>query len=757
MPREAAAPKSTDLTKEPLVEHERTRMKQVLQDIRAGHTMVREIPDPVAAPAQVVVATISSLISAGTERYVVELAKKSLIGKARERPDHVRRVLQKVKQEGLVTTAQQVMAKLDEPMPLGYSSAGVVLECGRDVHALEPGDRVAMAGPHASVVAVGANLCAKIPEGVTFEQAAYTSVASIALEGVRLARVTLGERVLVVGLGLIGQIAVALLKAQGCKVIGTDVDPARVEQARAFGADVAVTTGVADAVKRLTEGAGVDAVVITAATESNGPIELAAEVTRVRGRIVLVGVAGLAIPRAPFFAKELEFTVSGSLGPGRGDEAYEERGVDYPFGLVRWTAQRNMQAVLDTIAAGKLPVEKLTTHRYPIERAADAYELVTGRKEPYTGIVLEYPTAPEKPRRTTTLRTGPAVASELGVSMIGAGNYTRLILMPLLKKLGGVSWRYLATARGVNAQLGAEKMGFAHATTNVDEVFHDPDTHAVMITTRHDLHAELVIQALRAGKHVFVEKPLCIRLDELRQIAAVVDELGERAPVVMVGFNRRFAPATKLVRDFFQGHGPLTVTHRFSVPPIPANAWPQQDSIGGGRIVGEACHAIDTCCAIVGSPPVRVHAESVGRTGGLETTDDRVAITMRHADGSLSSVIYDAGGDRAAPPERIEIFGGGRTAYVDQWGDIELWSGERRMKEDGGRDRGQAAELPAFLAACRGAADARAHFENAYATTLASLLAVQSLRTGLPCSLTNPENVTETSEHQVPANGADFA
>ncbi len=710
-------------------------MKQVLQDVRKGHTLVREVPDPVAAPAQLVVATMASLISAGTERYVVELAKKSLLGKARERPDHVRRVLQKVKAEGLVTTAQQVLAKLDEPMPLGYSAAGIVLECGREVHAFQPGDRVAMAAPHASVVAVGANLCAKIPEAVSFEQAAYTPVASIALEGVRLAQVTLGERVLVIGLGLIGQIAIALLKAQGCRVIGVDVDPARVEQAAAFGADVAVVGDGRAAVQALTAGLGVDAVVITAATDSNGPIELAAEVTRVRGRIVLVGVAGLAIPRAPFFAKELQFTVSGSLGPGRGDEAYEERGHDYPFGLVRWTAQRNMEAVLDTIAAGRLPVEKLTTHRFPIDRASDAYDLVTGRSEPYTGIVLQYPTKPEKPRRTTSIRAGSAATGELGISMIGAGNYTRLVLMPLLRKLGGVSWRLLATARGVNAQLGGEKMGFAHATTDVEEVWKDASTKAVVITTRHDLHAELVIAALRAGKHVFVEKPLCIRLDELRRIVAVVAELGAASPVVMVGFNRRWAPATKVVQDFFRGVGPLTVTHRFSVPPIPVAAWPQQEAVGGGRIVGEACHAIDTCAALVGSAPVRVYAESVGRVGGLESTDDRVSITMRHENGSLSTVIYDAGGDRAAPPERLEIFGGGKTAFVDQWGDVELWSGERRRTVDAGKDKGQGGELLAFLAACRGGAGAGEHWERAYETTAASLAAIQSLRSGLPVEL----------------------
>jgi predicted dehydrogenase/NADPH:quinone reductase-like Zn-dependent oxidoreductase len=711
-------------------------MKQVLQDIRAGHTFVHDVPDPIAAAAQVVVATAASLISAGTERYVVELARKSLLGKARDRPDHVRRVLQKVRQEGLLTTAQQVFAKLDEPMSLGYSSAGTVLECGREVHGLAPGDRVAMAAPHASIVAVGANLCAKLPEGVSFEQAAYTSVAAIALEGVRLARVTLGERVLVIGLGLIGQITVALLKAQGCKVIGCDLDPARVEQAKAFGADVTVVGDPRSAARTLTTGNGVDAVLITAATESNGPIETAAEVARVRGRIVLVGVAGLSIPRPPFFAKELEFTVSGSLGPGRNDESYEQRGIDYPFGHVRWTVQRNMEAVLDTIAAGKLPVERLTTHHFPIVRAAEAYDLVIGMTEPYTGIVLDYDQAPTKLSRVRSVSLKAKRRDELGISMVGSGNYTRLVLMPLLKSLGGVAWRHLTTARGVNAQLGAERMGFAFASTDVEAVFADEGTDAVIITTRHDLHADLVVRALEAGKHVFVEKPLCIRLDELRRIRATVERLGESCPVVMVGFNRRWSPSVKILRDFFKGLGPLTVTHRFSVPPIPSNAWPQVENVGGGRVVGEASHAIDTCSAIAGSDPVLVNAMSIGRAPGVETTDDRVAITMRHENGSLSSIVYDAGGDRAAPPERLEVFGGGRTAHVDQWGDITLWSGDKKRSASGGRDKGQAEEFSVFISACRGGPIGRELFATAHATTLASLAAVHSLRTGMPVDLT---------------------
>jgi predicted dehydrogenase len=708
-------------------------MLQVVQEVRSGKTGVREIPDPVAVHGQVVVATVASLVSAGTERYVVELARKSLLGKARERPDHVRRVLQKVRQEGVLMTAQQVMAKLDEPMPLGYSSAGVVLECGRGVQEFKPGDRVATTGPHAGVVSVGKNLCARIPDNVTFEQAAYTSVASIGLEGVRLARATLGERVLVIGLGLIGQICVALLKAQGCRVFGTDIDPAKLDLARTFGAD-AVGIGSPRAEVRAFAGAqGVDAVVITAATQSNEPIEFAADVTRARGRIVLVGVTGLNIPRAPFFMKELEFTVSSSLGPGRMDPQYEDKGVDYPFGHVRWTAQRNMDAILDMIAQGKLPVEKLTTHRFPIERAAEAYDLITSGS-PVLGAVIEYPPAPARPLRRIDLRVPRrTTSSELGVSLIGAGNYARLVMMPALTKLDGIAWRGLCTARGLNAEHSGRKMNFSFATSETDEVMNDPGTHAVFIATRHDLHADLVVSALRAGKHVFVEKPLCITAAELTRVTACVEELGTKCPLLMVGLNRRFAPSTKLVREHMRSTSPRVVQYRFAAGYIPGNVWPQDEDIGGGRIVGEACHAIDMCVALTGSLPVKVFAESVGAARGLETTDDQVFITMRHEDGSLSNVSYQAGGDRATPPERFEVFGGGRTAFVDDWDAVTLFKGEKSAVERGGKEKGNAACFAAFIDACkRGGGEWPIPWREIHGSMWATLMAVRSLREGLP-------------------------
>jgi predicted dehydrogenase len=716
----------------------RTSMLQVVQDINSGKTTVRQLPDPIAPPGHVVVANAASLVSAGTERYVVELARKSLLAKARARPDHVHRVLQKIKAEGLLPTAQQVLAKLDEPMPLGYSSAGVVLECGRGVQEFKPGDRVATAGPHAGIVAVGRNLCAKMPDGVTFEQASYTSVATIGLEGVRLAQVTLGERVLVIGLGLIGQICVGLLKAQGCRVFGTDVDPSKLQLARAFGADAVATGSPLDEVKAFTDGRGIDAVIITAATPSNEPIEFAAEVSRVRGRIVLVGVVGLNLPRQPFFQKELEFTVSSSLGPGRSDPAYEEKGIDYPFGHVRWTAQRNMAAVLDVIAAGRLPVERLTTHRLPVDRASEAYDLITARKEPILGVLIEYPAAPIRSVRRQELRSNRRASGDLGVSLVGAGNFARLVMLPILSKFGNVAWRGLCTAKGMNAEHSGRKMGFAYAASDVGEIWSDRETSAVFIATRHDLHAELVTAALRAGKHVFVEKPMCIEASQLEAVDHCVAALGKDCPILMVGFNRRFAPATSQVRKFFSAVKPLTVAMRFAPGHMSPNAWPQDEDVGGGRIVGEACHAIDTCCALVGSPPIRVFAESVLQTGGLETSDDQVFITMRHENGSISNVSYQAGGDRSIPAERIEVFGGGQAAVIDNWDKIELYHGGRREGARGGKDKGHALEFKAFIDACRSGGAWPIPWADLYAVTWASLMAVRSLREGIAVDLDSP-------------------
>ncbi|HYA17964.1 MAG TPA: Gfo/Idh/MocA family oxidoreductase, partial [Bryobacteraceae bacterium] len=453
-------------------------------------------------------------------------------------------------------------------------------------------------------------------------------------------------------------------------------------------------------------------------------IEFAAAACRTRGRIVLVGVAGLNIPRPPFFQKELEFTVSSSLGPGRMEPAYEDKGLDYPKGFVRWTAQRNMEAVLGLMAEGKLPVEKLTTHRFPIDRAGEAYDLITTRREPFLGIVLEYG-EPEAPRRTVRLAARPAVQGSLGVSLIGAGNFARLVMLPALSKIGGMAWRGICTAKGITAESVGQRTGFEYATSDIGEILNDAATQAVFIATRHDLHAEMVTGALRAGKHVFVEKPLCIAEEELEQIADCVAELGDRCPVLTVGFNRRFAPATARLKSFLAGAGPVSLTYRFAPPFIPREHWTQDPEVGGGRVVGEACHAIDTCAAIAGSAPVRVFAESAG-------ADDRVVMTIRHRNGSVSAVSYLAGGDANFPAERVEAIGAGKTAVLDNWNDGELWSKGKCERFSGGKDKGHAAEFRAFIQTCREGGAWPIPWDELYGVTWASLAAVRSLREGEP-------------------------
>jgi predicted dehydrogenase/threonine dehydrogenase-like Zn-dependent dehydrogenase len=619
-------------------------------------------------------------------------------------------------------------------MPLGYSAAGLVLECGAGVQEFKPGDRIAALAPHSGIAAVGRNLCALIPDQVSFEQAAYTSIAAIGLQGVRLAQANLGESVLVIGLGLIGQICVSLLKAQGCRVFATDFESSKLDLARSLGADEVATGSPLDRVKQFTGGAGVDAVVITAATESNEPIEFAAEACRTRGRIVLVGMVGLDIPRQPFFKKELSFTVSAALGPGRWDPLYEEKGIDYPAGFVRWTAQRNMQAVLDLMSQGKLPVEKLTSHRFPVDRAAEAYDLITARREPFLGILLEYGD-PGRPARTIQLKPRHPVNGQLGVSLIGAGNFARLVMLPALSEIGGINWRGVCTAKGITAESTGQRTGFEFATTDIAEIWKDAATSAVFIATRHNLHADLVVAALRAGKHVFVEKPLCITEEELESIAACVEDLGSECPVLTVGFNRRFAPGTARLKSFFSDVAPLSITYRFAPPYIPPDHWTQDPEIGGGRIIGEACHAIDACAAIAGSPPVKVYAESAGMAGALQTSDDRVFITIRHANGSVSAVSYQAGGDTAFPVERIEVIASGRSATLDGWQEGQLWTKGRCEKFSAHKDRGHKAGFAAFLAACHEGGPWPIPWEDLYGVTWASLNAVRSLREGESFSL----------------------
>ena len=708
-------------------------MQQIVQNIRSGRLSIATVPEPLARPGQVLIANTHSVISAGTEKLITDLAKKSLVGKALERPDQVRRVIEKLKNEGVMSTVQQVRDKLDSPMPLGYSSAGIVLACGAGVQEFKPGDRVASNGPHAGVVSVPRNLVARVPDGVPLEQAALATLGSIALHGVRLAHLGLGETAFVIGLGLIGQITVALLRAQGCRVIGTDLDAHKCDLAREFGADVATPGLSGPDVEGLTGGLGADAVLITASTPSDGPITLAGEAVRKKGRVVAVGAVGLAVPRRPYYFKEAELVVSCSYGPGRYDAVYEERGHDYPAAYVRWTEQRNLQAIVDALACGRLDFSKLISHRFSIDEAKRAYDMISEAKERFLGIVLEYP-APLRATRAAARPQSISASHEIGVGCLGAGNFARAILLPALRGNKGLRLESVCSGGGLSAAHVGGRLGFSRVVGSEEDVLSDPAVHAVFVLTRHDQHGTQVRAALAAGKHVFVEKPLGITLEEIDAIEALL-ATSERPPLLMVGFNRRFSPAAEQAKEVFaQVRAPLTVSIRFNAGAIPADHWTQDDAVGGGRIIGEACHAIDLATYLVGARVERVYAESIGLPNAI--SDDQCFITLRHTNGSITSIGYLAGGDKAFPKERVEVIGGGRVAVIDDFKRVTAAArGKVSTKQSLSQDKGHKGEIARFVQALQQGGRPPIPLDELLATSRASILAVRSLREGVPLSV----------------------
>ncbi len=684
-------------------------MKQILQSLKTGVTKTAEVPCPAIQRGQILIRSSVTLVSAGTERMLVEFGKAGWIDKARQQPDKVRMVLDKIKTDGLMPTVEAVFNKLDQPLPLGYCNVGAVLDIGSGVTGFAIGERVVSNGKHAEAVCVPVNLCAKVPESVADEDAAFTVLGAIALQGIRLVNPTLGETVVVTGLGLIGLMTVQLLRAHGCRVLGLDFDPLKLALARQFGAET-VDLGVGQdplaAALVFSRGRGVDAVLITASTKSNEPVHQAAQMCRKRGRIVLVGVTGLELSRADFFEKELSFQVSCSYGPGRYDPNYEEKGQDYPVGFVRWTEQRNLEAVLDMMADGRIDVKPLISHRFEIDEAVQAYEIVGG-SAPSLGILLSYPSVSEKPDailRNQTVNIGPARPSvgKATLGFIGSGNYATAVLIPAFKA-AGVRLKTVASAGGVSAAHAGRKFGFEKTTTATEEVFADPEINAVVVATRHDSHALQVCHALEAGKPVFVEKPLALTLDELSQVeVAYASALtAGQMPLVMVGFNRRFAPQAVKVKSLLTAlDAPKALVMMVNAGAIPSTHWTQDRAVGGGRIVGEACHFIDLLRYLAGSPIVDAQVVSLGNAKGLTGLGDTVTLTLRFADGSMGTVHYLANGHKSFPKERLEVFCSGRILQLDNFRKLKGfgWPGFAKMNL-WRQDKGQKDCAAAFVRA----------------------------------------------------------
>ena len=708
-------------------------MKQVLQNRKTGRPFVGEVPVPALQRGRVLVRTVASLISAGTERAAVELVSKGLVQEARQRPDLVKAVVAKVKNEGLLNTFASVRDKMAASQALGYSAAGIVAAVGEDVSEFQVGDRVACAGvgfaSHAEVLSVPKNLCVHLPEGVSFESGAYGTLGAIALQGVRLAEPTLGESVVVIGLGLVGQLTVQLLKANGCRVFGLDLDQSRVALALELGADKAGVSSEASAkeIETWTRGHGADAVLITAATDSNEPVELAARVSRLKGRVIIVGMTGMNVPRPLFFSRELKLIVSMSYGPGRYDPEYEERGHDYPLPYVRWTEKRNIESFLELIGERRINVERLTTHRFPIADADRAYQLISGElREPNLGVVLNYDPEAEVVRKVSLSATTRKPERSVVLGVIGAGGYVPAMLLPHFKT-EGVEFRSIATASGISAHDVGKRFEFAYAVSSADEVLDDADVNLIVVGTRHDLHAELARKALERNKDVFVEKPLALN-DE--QLDAVLHAAGSSTARLMVGFNRRFSPLAQRAKEFFDGREtPLSLLYRVNAGRIPKEHWTQNAEEGGGRIVGEVCHFIDLMQFLTGAPPVSVFAESISAKSSKIVDADSVFITLRFADGSSGAVAYLSEGDKGLAKERLEIFGAGRVFVLDDFRRATLYrDGREEQVALKAQDKGQQAQVRGI---CK-SSNAAISLDELAATTRATFRVLDSLRERRP-------------------------
>lgn len=712
-------------------------MKQVIQNFKTGELYVDEVPIPSISYKMVLVENECSLISAGTERGTVKVAKANLIGKAKQRPDLVAQVLQNVKKEGVKATLDKVRTKLDSLKALGYSTAGVVKASLDSNGFYKPGDRVACAGQdyasHSEIVSIPQNLVAKIPDNVSFEEASFTTLGAIALQGVRQAEPRLGDKICVIGLGLLGQITVQLLKANGCRVFGIDLSPNLVKVAIESGADMAMTRNHANlmtASQNFNNGHGFDSIIITAAAPTNDPIELSAVLSRKKGKIVVVGAVKMDIPRDPdFYRKELDLRMSCSYGPGRYDVNYEENGIDYPYGYVRYTEQRNMETFLDLISQGTINVKGLITHRFEISQAEKAYDIVMGKvDEPHIGILIEYPESKDK-LSTMVSMAKPISLNAVNIGFIGAGSFAQSYLIPTTKSWGA-SLDTVVTSKGITAKNVAAKFNFVNASSSPKDVFCQDTINTVFIATPHSSHAQYAIEALKSGKNVFVEKPLAMNLIELNN----VKEMYEKKEVqLMVGFNRRFSPlAVEIKKRFKDNQEPKVINIRVNAGFIPKEHWTQNPELGGGRIIGEMCHFIDLFDFFTDARPTKVYAESIKTHNSLLTPEDNLAVTLSYSDGSICNLLYMANGDKSLPKELIEIFSSGKVGRIFDFREGAFHSGNReiKLKLPG---KGHKQEVIAFLESLTNQRlKCPISFESLYNTTLATFKIKDALATGLP-------------------------
>jgi len=706
-------------------------MKQLLQNIKTGKSTIEDVPVPIPRNGQALVKVEASLVSAGTERMVVEFAEKSLVGKARSRPDLVKQVLDKARREGLLSTVQAAFNRLDQPMALGYSSSGTIVALGKNMQGFKVGQRVACAGGgfavHAEYNVVPRNLLTHLPRNVDFESAAFTTLGAIALHGVRLAEPQISENVAIIGMGLLGLLAGQIASAAGCNVLGIDIDPARLELASSLGLPAVSRDQAVASAQAFTSNRSFDIVLICADTPSNDPVELAGVIARDRARVVATGAVGLTIPRKIYYEKEISFINSRSYGPGRYDLNYEEQGNDYPLGYVRWTEGRNFEAVVDLMSKDKLKVQPLITHRFPIEPGAKAYEVITAKKkEKFLGVLLTYPVITQKEESKVTFpSTENRKSQTINLGVLGAGLFANAVLLPSIKKAGDISLVGIASSGGLHAQHSGKKFGFQYAMSSDDEILNDPNINTVAVLTRHDSHAELVVKALRAGKHIFVEKPLAINESQLSKISKQLKADGQS--LLTVGFNRRFAPlAQKLHASLKDRTEPLHAHYRVNAGPIPLNHWTQDPEIGGGRIIGEACHFIDFITFLVGAPPVSVTAHALPDHGKYR--EDNVSMIFTFSDGSIGVVDYLANGDKSFPKERVEVFCGGQVSVLDDFVSLQTVRDGTKTVTKAAQDKGWVDEWKIFAKAIREGSEPPIPYEQLIGVTKSTFATVESIR-----------------------------